>query len=40
VADVDAGDARLATLERLLAQQDGKFTFAQSALRVSPALKP
>ena len=40
VADVDASDARLATLERMLAQQDGKFTFAQSSLRVAPALKP
>jgi len=24
----------------MLAQQNGKFTFAQSSLRVSPALKP
>ena len=40
VGNVDAGDARLAALERMLAQQNGKFTFAQSSLRVSPALKP
>lgn len=40
VANVEASDGRLAILENMLAQQNGKFTFGHSALRVSAALKP
>lgn len=40
VVDVEGGDGRLGILENMLAQQDGKFTFGHSALRVSAALKP
>jgi len=37
VADVPADDARLGQLERMLTQMDGRFSFAQTWLRVAPA---
>lgn len=39
VEDVDPADARLQALERMLAQMGGRFTTAQTWLRVGPALR-